>query len=204
MHEVADIGVDHVSLLALCLSVRQSLNRAARPPHSAERLRLSEVGFYLFHEAPPHESEAQPPVSGRDSAVRQSLTALCGGRAATIIHPLRRTACALGLLSLPTGSRFRISFALKSTQRIRLRGSTNTEPVADRGPQTGSPAGVVVATGPNVQYTKRSMREFRDEHRDIHNRLSCKGICNQTSSRSLSLPVPYLCGRTQIRFHASR
>src|SRR6266545_4910282 len=84
MHEVADIGVDHVSLLALCLSVRQSLNRAARPPHSAERLRLSEVGFYLFHEAPPHESEAQPPVSGRDSTVRRSLTALCGGKAATV------------------------------------------------------------------------------------------------------------------------
>src|SRR6266545_4122616 len=78
-------------------------------------------------------------------------------------------------------------------QRVRQRWSTNTEPGADRGPQTGSPAGVVVATGPNVQYTKRSMREFRDEHRDIHNRLSCKGICNQTSSRSLSLPVPYLC-----------
>ncbi len=39
-------------------------------------------------------------------------------------------------------------------------------------------------------------------HRDINNRLSCKGICNQTSSRSLSLPVPYLCGRTQIRFRA--
>src|SRR6266545_5011396 len=56
----------------------------ARPPHNAERLRLSEVGFYLFHEASPHESEAQPPVSGRDSAVRQSLTALCGGRAATV------------------------------------------------------------------------------------------------------------------------
>src|SRR6266542_883810 len=51
------------------------------------------------------------------------------------IHPLRRTACALVLLSLPTGSRFCISFALKSTQ---------TEPGADRGPQTGSPAGVVV------------------------------------------------------------
>src|SRR6266545_5652892 len=152
----------------------------ARPPHNAERLRLSEVGFYLFHEASPHESEAQPPVSGRDSAVRQSLTALCGGRAASIIHPLRRTACALGLLSPPTGSRFCISFALKSTQRIWLRGSTNTEPGA-------------IATGCNLQYTNRSMREFRDEHRDIHNRLSCKGFCNQTSSRSLSLPVPYLC-----------
>src|SRR6266540_988939 len=91
MHEVADIGVDHVSLLALCLSVRQSLNRAGRPPHSAERLRLSEVGFYLFHEASPHESEAQPPVSGRDST--QSLTALGGGKAASINRPKADCVC---------------------------------------------------------------------------------------------------------------
>src|SRR6266545_3514136 len=95
--------------------------------------------------------------------------------------------------SVATPLLFFIRVAMKRKQRVRHRGSTNTEPGADRGPQTGSPAGVVVATGPNVQYTKRSMFEFRDEHRDIHNRLSCKGICNQTSSRSLSLPVPYLC-----------
>ncbi len=59
----------------------------ARPPHNAERLRLSEVGFYLFHEASPHESEAQPPVILGELTVRQSLTAVCGGRAASINRP---------------------------------------------------------------------------------------------------------------------
>src|SRR6266498_67350 len=47
-------------------------------------------------------------------------------------------------------------------QRVRQRGSTNTEPGADRGPQTASPAGVVVvATGCNLRYTNRSMRALR-------------------------------------------
>ena len=41
---------------------------------------------------------------------------------------------------------------------------TNTEPEADRGPRRGSRAGVVVATGSRC---------------DIHNRITCKEICNQ-------------------------
>ena len=40
--------------------------------------------LFLFVEAVPHESEAQPPVNFGDATVRQSLTALCGGQAADV------------------------------------------------------------------------------------------------------------------------
>src|SRR6266511_162161 len=52
----------------------------------------------------------------------------------------------------PDRSRFIIRVAMMSTQEGWHRGSTNTEPGA-------------AATGCNLQYTNRSMREFRDEHR---------------------------------------
>src|SRR6266511_1112117 len=54
--------------------------------------------------------------------------------------------------SVATPLLFFIRVAMKSTQAGWHRGSTNTEPGA-------------AATGCNLQYTNRSMREFRDEHR---------------------------------------
>src|SRR6266545_4193320 len=60
----------------------------------------------------------------------------------------------------PDRSRFIIRVAMMSTQEGWHRGSTNTEPGA-------------AATGCNLQYTNRSMREFRDEHsRLVVNRVA--------------------------------
>src|SRR6266542_3873859 len=63
--------------------------------------------------------------------------------------------------SVATPLLFFIRVAMKSTQAGWHRGSTKTEPGADRGPQTASPAGVVVATGCELRYTNRSMRALR-------------------------------------------
>ena len=47
-------------------------------------------GIDFFREAPPHESEAEPPVNLSESAVRQSLTALGGGKATAVDCLLRQ------------------------------------------------------------------------------------------------------------------
>jgi hypothetical protein len=42
------------------------------------------LGSHSFYEAMPHDSEAEPPNNfGEASSVRQSLTALCSGKAAS-------------------------------------------------------------------------------------------------------------------------
>src|SRR5436309_1422533 len=51
------------------------------------------------------------------------------------------------------------------------RGSTNTEPEADRGPRAGSPRGVVVAPGLNLRNGRPRLNQFTDDTFRLSNHL---------------------------------
>ena len=72
---------------------------------------------------------------------------------------------------------------------------TNTEPGADRGPRAGSPRGVVVRPGARCEMLNFDLKVVDS----IKQLISTFDVdCSEAWTRSLQLPVPYLCGVRRV------